>query len=585
MGVIHTREVTVTPSTDQYSWSVIDNATNSAPNWIATPVQQGTSDLWDFDVEVNTGTARSATATVTHSDGNTTASFEITQAGAPVSSPSPGSYDAITSSTSSPDNEGDTITFTVSTSNIGVGSVPTYELTQYSGSFNASDIVGGSLTGNMSAIDANGQSTVSIQLANDNTQEGIEEYRFTITGDDAGTASSEFPVLSTVRQINDTSAPTPVWSSLEVQTMAGTTITNNYQGGNEGWTLTAVLTGANRPAGETLYWRLDYTSASYEGEAGQGQASANDFNGDSGSFQTGQTSSIYNQSGSDNIGWFSYTAALDYVDEGDPFFGVPSGSPAGTLSGYEGYGIRIYTDSNLTNEITDVNGQPLRVANFSLQDVTTQATTGALAEDPIGVSPSPTPTPTPTPTPSPTPSPSPGCHVAGTMIEMADGTFKAIENIVAGDQVITAKIDGLSIIEDAWLTWASAIEYFSMEEVVGHVSKMTVGIHNIWVNVNSGLIKVTEEHPLLSNRSGVVAYREIKDLGVGDKIYLKSGAGSYAWVDITSYELELSNPEKPPVNVYSLDVENEDSYFANGVLAHNIQTGSNPGTVGKQLSM
>ena len=62
----------------------------------------------------------------------------------------------------------------------------------------------------MSAIDANGQSTVSIQLANDNTQEGIEEYRFRVTGDDAGTASSEFPVLSTVRQINDTSAPTPV---------------------------------------------------------------------------------------------------------------------------------------------------------------------------------------------------------------------------------------------------------------------------------------------------------------------------------------------------------------------------------------
>ena len=579
MGVIHTREVTVTPSTDQYSWSVIDNATNSAPNWIATPVQQGTSDLWDFDVEVNTGTARSATATVTHSDGNTTASFEITQAGAPPSSPTLGSYDAITSSTSSPDDEGDTITFTVSTSNIGVGAVPTYELTQYSGSFNASDIVGGALTGNMSAIDANGQSTVSIQLANDNTQEGIEEYRFKVTGDDAGTASSEFPVLSTVRQINDTSAPAPAWTSLEVQTMAGTTITNNYQGGNEGWSLTAVLTGANRPAGETLYWRLDYSSASYEAEAGQDPAQSNDFNADSGSFQTGQTSSLYNQSGSDNIGWFSYTAVLDYVDEGNPVFGVPSGS---TLSGYEGYGIRIYTDSNLTNEITDASGNPLRVVNFSLHDVTTQATTGALIEGPsMGESPG---TTSSTST-STTTSPSTGCHVAGTMIEMADGTFKAIENIVAGDQVITAKIDGLSIIEDAWLTWVSAIEYFSMEEVVGHVSKMTVGIHNIWVNVNSGLIKVTEEHPLLSNRSGVVAYREIKDLGIGDKIYLKSGAGSYAWVDITSYELELSNPEKTPVNVYSLNVENEDSYFANGVLAHNILTGNNPGTVGKQLEM
>jgi len=233
--------------------------------------------------------------------------------------------------------------------------------------------------------------------------------------------------------------------------------------------------------------------------------------------------------------------------------------------------------NNYTVNVTVPGGYSNSGSNLVCQTSATGTTT--LAPAPIGLEPSPeTPAPSPTPAPIPSPSPSPGCHVAGTMIEMADGTFKAIENIVVGDQVITAKISGLSIIENAWLSWSTATEYFSMEEVTGHVSALHVNSMNGWINVNSGLIKVTEEHPLLSDQSGVVAYREIRDLGVGDKIYVKSGAESYAWVDITSYELEYSDAEKSLVDVYSIDVENEDSYFANGVLAHNIQTGGGPST-------
>ena len=569
MGVIHVKTITVTPADDQYAWSVVDDATNASANWV-TVTQDGSGDNWNFDVEVNTGSARSAVATVSHSDGVTTDTFNITQAGGVVASPA--SYDSVSTSSGNPSDEGSSITFIVSTSNVAAGTIPTYELTQFAGSFNANDIVGGLLTGNMSAINTAGQSSVTIQLAEDNTLEGTESYTFRVTGDDAGTPSSQFPVVSGTRQINYTSAPAPVWNTLEVQSLAGTTITNNYTGGNEGNTLSAVLTGANRPAGETLYWRLDYSSASYEDEAGQTAASSSDFNADSGSFQTGQTNSTYNQSGSDDIGFFSYEAVLDYIDEGHSVFGVgPSG-----LSGTEGYGIRIYEDAGMTVEILGANGNPLRISNFALQDVTTAPPLTTQAEfigSPEGVSP-----PATTSTSSTTTSPTYGCHVAGTMIEMVDGTFKAIENLVTGDQVTTAKIDGLSIIESAWVTWTTPLNSFNMSETAGHVSKVHVNVMNGWISVNLGQIKVTHEHPLLSDQSGMVAYRQIRDLKVGDKIYVKSGAGSYAWVDITSYELEYANGEKTPVNVYSIDVENQDSYFANGVLAHNIQTGNSPAT-------
>jgi hypothetical protein len=97
MGVVHTKTVTVTPITDQYNWSVIDDATNSTATWI-TVTQQGQTDTWDFDVAVNTGSARSVTATVTHSNGVTSDSFTIDQAGGTSNSnpPSGSDYSVVT---------------------------------------------------------------------------------------------------------------------------------------------------------------------------------------------------------------------------------------------------------------------------------------------------------------------------------------------------------------------------------------------------------------------------------------------------------------------------------------------------------
>lgn len=163
-----------------------------------------------------------------------------------------------------------------------------------------------------------------------------------------------------------------------------------------------------------------------------------------------------------------------------------------------------------------------------------------------------------------------GCHLAGTMIEMADGTFKAIENIEVGDSVRSASYSGLSQEENAWTTWSIPIEQFGTNTATATVLSINEKQFNAYRNINNGLLKLTYEHPLLSQKDGVVAYRQVQHLAVGDSLWYKNTNGVMEWLEITSIEFEqLEN--QAIFSTWTINVENEDGYFANGVAAHNIE--------------
>lgn len=163
-----------------------------------------------------------------------------------------------------------------------------------------------------------------------------------------------------------------------------------------------------------------------------------------------------------------------------------------------------------------------------------------------------------------------GCHLAGTMIEMADGTFKAIENIEVGDSVRSASYSGLSQEENAWTTWSIPIEQFGTNTSTATVLSINERQFNAYRNINNGLLKLTYEHPLLSQKDGVVAYRQVQHLAVGDSLWYKNTNGVMEWLEITSIEFEqLEN--QAIFSTWTIDVENEDGYFANGVAAHNAE--------------
>ena len=548
----YTRTVSITPVGTGYTW-------DTPPSWV-TITQQGSTNDWTIRILANAGAARSATLTVRHNNTTTVDTIDVTQAGsvgapdptatpvpnptatsAPNPTPTPvvGSYDSI-NNTLNPVQEGYSATFIVDTTNIAVGVIPTYELVPVSGTFVSADVVGGALSGNMGAIDSNGKSTITITFAQDQLLEGTEEYIFRVTGDNSGQSNTGLPQSQTGRQILDTSTGSPIWNSVVLFDINGTQNTN-VQGMNEGfYNYTAVLTGDSRPIGETIYWQMDFTS--YTGILGQSAASAADFANTSGSFVMGATDATHNPNGDSNMGVFNIMAITDNTTEGK-----------------EGFGVNIYSDAGMTTPIRYPNNTTVKITNHGIND-TSQGSGG-------GSGPSPTPLP-PTSTPSPTSTSGGGgggCHLAGEIITMANGTTKLIENIQVGDNLLSIDFDGLDGNDDrSWLGWKRTQETLASEYTNTVVTNVRVDVFNKYYNINNGLLKITEEHPVLvKDNSGDIYFKQTRNVVASDWLLNESNE----WIDITSIELI----ETSEFTTYALDVEESDVYFANTVLVHNVE--------------
>ena len=151
------------------------------------------------------------------------------------------------------------------------------------------------------------------------------------------------------------------------------------------------------------------------------------------------------------------------------------------------------------------------------------------------------------------------CHVEGTVMNLADGTTKLVEDLQVGDVLASYDIAGLSDAGE-WSNYSSQINQFSASSSTATVTSVIAGQHTTYRNFNNGLTKVTGEHPILVKTAGNdILFKQAADVLVGDSFYTASG-----WVEITSNEFV-----EETVNTYSIDVETEDVYMADGVLFHN----------------
>lgn len=234
MPFTHQKTVTVVPADDPYSWN------NGAPSWV-TITQDGNTDTWNFLVDDNnTGSQRQAIMTVNHSDGNTSASFQITQNPLPASDPVP-AYSSFTvfqtqDGTSTDVNEGagptGNATFRITGTDIpdgcqiavtgiqvldsngapGTGDIADFDVTSSSMLSNtATDLTSGS--GSFEPFEfLNNVAELDLQVVADNVTEGNETYRVTISADvtDGSGVIGQHGLTSTIDFIiNDTSIYTP----------------------------------------------------------------------------------------------------------------------------------------------------------------------------------------------------------------------------------------------------------------------------------------------------------------------------------------------------------------------------------------
>jgi len=137
------------------------------------------------------------------------------------------------SSSSASVNEGATVTFTLTTTNVAPGTLIPYTLS----GVNAADVLGSALSGN-AVVNSSGNATILITLANDLLTEGAETLTVT-----AGAVTA-----STV--INDTSKSVPTYS-----------LSSNSTSVNEGATATFSLTTTNVASGTSVPYTLSGISA------------------------------------------------------------------------------------------------------------------------------------------------------------------------------------------------------------------------------------------------------------------------------------------------------------------------------------
>lgn len=130
-----------------------------------------------------------------------------------------------------------------------------------------------------------------------------------------------------------------------------------------------------------------------------------------------------------------------------------------------------------------------------------------------------------------------GCFVAGTLILMADGSHKAIEDVRVGDQILTREHERSDTLVPA---------------TVASLHRETVR-ETLLVNGSFGL---TDNHVIFLNGR----WTEAKKMKVGDTLLNEKGE----WVLVESITKVQDTRQ-----VYNFEVENKHSYFADGHYVHN----------------
>ena len=152
--------------------------------------------------------------------------------------------------------------------------------------------------------------------------------------------------------------------------------------------------------------------------------------------------------------------------------------------------------------------------------------------------------------------------MSGTKILLSDRTYKNVEDLVIGDELLSIYIPSLLDLDspDYLSTWSdSNIDDSLLSTTI--VSNIKVSNYYKYYTINNKL-NITYEHPILVKRENVWSFQKAENVTVGD-IIINSNKELEEIVSIT-------NTEGENVPVYTLDTESLDVYFAENILVHNF---------------
>jgi len=139
--------------------------------------------------------------------------------------------------------------------------------------------------------------------------------------------------------------------------------------------------------------------------------------------------------------------------------------------------------------------------------------------------------------------PSGFCFIRGTAILMYNGRVKPIELLRKGDQVMSFNSENI-------------LTKGTVTETMNHRVTDT-----LYITTENGYVVTTPEHPFRV----IDGYKKAQDLRIGNVLFMydeKKGMTTVVILDIEAHYGE-------PVDVYNLTIEDDHTYFANGIAVHN----------------
>ena len=156
----------------------------------------------------------------------------------------------------------------------------------------------------------------------------------------------------------------------------------------------------------------------------------------------------------------------------------------------------------------------------------------------------------------------PGCFIAGTQILMPDGSTTPIENIIIGQMVRSTNMPNLPN-SDSYPEYRNWYQNTHEYQLTDSIVKSITITHQPGYLIFNNRIGITLDQPIYVKRGEEFRFLMGEGLREGD--YFVHSDGELEEITNITWE---STPEDP-VPVWRLNVEEVDTYYADGILAHN----------------
>jgi hypothetical protein len=154
------------------------------------------------------------------------------------------------------------------------------------------------------------------------------------------------------------------------------------------------------------------------------------------------------------------------------------------------------------------------------------------------------------------------CFVAGTMITLSSGLQVLIEELAINDILMSEMIEGLADTNDVneLYKWHSADLITSKQ--FAKIDMIKPVVQDVTWIINGGHLQVTPFHSQLVMRDNVWSFIQVKDIQLGDWLI----EDDQSLTEVTS--MVLCNDT---VTVYPITLSGPHTFYANGVLTHNVK--------------